>query len=226
MLDVACGTGIITREIAHRLVGPSHIVSVDINPAMIEVARRNMPAGSRSCEFVVASVDDMPFKDAAFDVAFCQQGLQFFPDQATALAEIRRVSRNGANLCVTCWAAVPQFFQIVSDVLGRHLDDTAARKAVEPFMWNDGVLIRALVEQAGFECPAPTQLRVDRKMPFSARAVRNELLASPNEPALRQAGEVAITEVVEAILEHLSRFQRGDDLIMPQTAHLFWATAV
>ncbi len=225
VLDVACGTGAVARAIALRLSGPSRIVGADLNPAMIEIAQRNIPTGKHKFEFVAAPVEEMPFENGEFDVAFCQQGLQFFPDKQAALVEMRRVMCDGAKLFLTCWASIPPFFQIVAEALAHHLDDDCAAKAVEPFIWNDSAHICSLISDAQFECPPPTALALNRIMSASPETMRAGILASPNEPALRKAGDEVIGKIVSEILEGVARFRDGDTLKMPQQAHLFQAIA-
>jgi len=226
VLDVACGTGVVARAVASRLAEPSKIVGADLNPAMVEIARQVVTNDKHDFEFVTAPADTMPFGDATFEFVFCQQGLQFFPDKPASLAEMRRIMRADGKLIVTCWAAIPPFFKAVKDVLERHLGRDAANKAVAPFVWNDAAYIRSLIGAAGFDCPEPSQLNVDRKMSASAEAMREEILATPNEAALLESGEDTIELVVSEILEAVARYQDGQMLIMPQQAHLFQAVAV
>lgn len=221
VLDVACGTGAVARAVAVRLVEPSRLTGTDLNPAMIEIAQRESPAGPHSFKWAVAPAEAQPFESGTFTLAFCQQGLQFFPDKLAALAEIQRVLGPGGRLILTCWAAVPPFFEIVSEVVGRHIDKIAAKKVVEPFVWNDGNQIRDLLVTAGFDCPAPIPLPVIRHMSAAPDAMREEMLATPNEPALRAAGDAVIDTIVNEVLDGVKGYRSGDFLAMPQQAHLF-----
>ena len=171
-------------------------------------------------------VEALPFEDATFEFVFCQHGLQFFPDKPASLAEMRRVMQVDGKLIITCWAAIPPFFKVVSEVLSRHLGEDEAKIAVAPFVWNDGTHISSLICAAGFECPEPSQLDVNRKLPATPDAMRQGLLTTPNEAALLAAGEDTIDIIVSEILEGVSQYQDGQMLIMPQKAHLFQAVAV
>jgi len=226
VLDVACGTGAVARAVASTLTEPSKIVGADINPAMVEIARKNTSNGIHDFEFVAAPAEAMPFGEATFDYVFCQHGLQFFPDKPASLAEMRRITQEGGILIVTCWSAIPPFFQVVRNVLDRHLGEVAAKKAVTPFVWNDSAHIRSLITAAGFECPEPSQINVNRKMAASPDAMRDEILATPNEAALLEAGEDTINTIVSEILEGVEQYRDDDVLIMPQSAHLFQAVAM
>ena len=226
VLDVACGTGAVARAVASRLTEPSKIVGADLNPAMVEIAKQSVSNGIHDFEFVTAPAESLPFEDATFEFVFCQHGLQFFPDKPEALAEMRRVMQVNGKLIITCWAAIPPFFKVVRDVLSRHLGESEAKTAVAPFIWNDAAHISSLIESAGFECPEPSQLDVDRKLSATSEAMRRGLLTTPNEAALLASGEETINIIVSEILEGVAQYQDGEMLIMPQQAHLFQAIAV
>lgn len=226
VLDVACGTGAVARAVAARLIEPSKIVGSDLNPAMVKIAEQSVSSDIHEFEFVTASADKLPFDDGTFEFVFCQHGLQFFPDKPAALTEMRRVTQVKGKLIVTCWAAIPPFFQVVREVLARHLGEDVAKIAVTPFVWNDAAHISSLIGAAGFECPQPSQLDVDRKLSASPEAMRQGLLTTPNETALLAAGEETLAKIVSEILEGVAQYQDGQMLIMPQQAHLFQAVAV
>jgi ubiquinone/menaquinone biosynthesis C-methylase UbiE len=85
VIDVACGTGIIPKLLSERLLGKGWIVGTDLNPAMIEVARSTMPHSRHRIDWYTCDVTQLPFEDGEFELAFCQQELQFFPDKPKAL---------------------------------------------------------------------------------------------------------------------------------------------
>lgn len=90
-LDVACGTGVVARLVAQRVGRNGDVVGLDLNPGMLAVAAAiasNEPPASARITWREASATRMPLPDAAFDVAYCQLGLQFFPDRPAALREM------------------------------------------------------------------------------------------------------------------------------------------
>ena len=96
MLDAACGTGVVARYAAPRA---GHVVGVDVNAGMLAVAARIAP----QLEWVQADVAALPFADGAFDLVLCEQGLQFMPDRAAALAELQRVLAPGGRIVASVW---------------------------------------------------------------------------------------------------------------------------
>jgi SAM-dependent methyltransferase len=102
VLDVACGTGVLTREVAWR-VGPSGtVIGLDLDPGMIAVAR----AGRPDLWWLEGSAEKLPFPDASFDAVVSQFGLMFFPDRRQALAEMWRIVKPGGRLAVAVWASL------------------------------------------------------------------------------------------------------------------------
>jgi SAM-dependent methyltransferase len=96
LLDVACGTGIVARTAAGLVEPDGKVVGLDLNEAMLTVARRVCP----DIEFHQGDATALPFPDGSFDVVLCQLALMFFPDRSQALAEMRRVVTAGGTVAV------------------------------------------------------------------------------------------------------------------------------
>jgi SAM-dependent methyltransferase len=101
ILDVACGTGALTRVVAARCGRDGSVVGIDHVPAMLAIARDLELHGA---EFRLGDAAALPVSHGEFDIALCQQGLQFFSDRAAAVAEMRRALPSGGRMGVTCWA--------------------------------------------------------------------------------------------------------------------------
>jgi len=101
VLEVAAGTGAVTRELAQRLPPQTDIVATDLNPPMLEQAQA---AGtSRPVTWQPADAMALPFDDGSFDLLVCQFGAMFFPDKPAAFAEARRVLAPGGTLLFSVW---------------------------------------------------------------------------------------------------------------------------
>ncbi len=100
VLDIGCGTGGTTAEIA-RLVGPQgHVLGVDISQPLIEVARAQKLANAT---FEVGDAAVQPFEAAAYDLVFSRFGVMFFGDPVAAFRNIRRALKPGGRLSFVCW---------------------------------------------------------------------------------------------------------------------------
>lgn len=150
VLDVACGTGVVTR-LASRAVGDTgKVAGLDINPGMLAVARSKVPS-DHGIEWYESGADAMPFDNDSFDVVLCQMGLQFMPDRQAALAEMRRVLAPGGRLVFNVPGPVPEPFSIMADALARHVDPEAAGFVHVVFDLHDTEEIENLIHDAGFE---------------------------------------------------------------------------
>lgn len=119
ILDLGCGTGIVARVLRERLGGAARLTGADINAGMLAVARRIAP----DIEWVEASAAALPFADRSFEVVLAQQVLQFVPDRAAALREIRRVLVPGGRLIASTWRprAHQPLFEALGQIAERHL---------------------------------------------------------------------------------------------------------
>ena len=89
VLDVACGTGVVARLAAERVGPGGTVAALDLNPAMLSVAR-SLPSTGAAIRWYETSAESIPLPDTAFDVVLCQLGLQFVADKSAALREMRR----------------------------------------------------------------------------------------------------------------------------------------
>jgi ubiquinone/menaquinone biosynthesis C-methylase UbiE len=104
LLEVAAGTGAVTRELASRLPASVAITSTDLNQPMLD--RAAAVGIARPVVWQQADVMDLPFADGSFDVVVCQFGAMFFPDRPGGFAEIRRVLRPGGTFLFNVWDGI------------------------------------------------------------------------------------------------------------------------
>jgi len=106
VLDIACGTGLVSFEAA-RAVGPSgHVLGIDLSERMIDAAeRRARDLKLSNCGFSRMDAETLALPDASFDVAICALGLMYMPDPERALREMHRVSHPGGRIALAVWGA-------------------------------------------------------------------------------------------------------------------------
>ena len=217
IVDVACGTGALTRLIAEKMPGRGKITGTDLNETMIEVAKATQPDTRHEIYWCAADVGNLPFDDGRFDMAFVQQGLQFFPEKAAALAEIRRVLRDNGRLILTCWRAISPFNQALAEALARHVGDAAAEKARAPFSFRDGTLIAGLLRDAGFVAEAHDAIVLHRRF----ADLGAQIMALPVEKDLRAKGVEATDLVISQVATALEPYNQDGVFVVPQEAHFF-----
>jgi ubiquinone/menaquinone biosynthesis C-methylase UbiE len=225
VLDVACGTGVVTRLAAERVGSTGRVVGLDINAAMLSVARRIAPVGA-TVEWLEASALEIPLPDAAFDVVLCQHGLQQFPDRPSALREMRRVLKLGGRLALCVWSRIEGSpgMAALAEALERHVGAEAAANRRAPFALGDPVQLRTLVEDAGFRDIAVRTMVKTAHFPSPEALVASQLAATPLSTLgeLTEESRRAVASDVRAALE--SYLDEGR-LSVPMAAHIALARA-
>lgn len=213
VLEVACGTGVVTRALADTLPEECEIFATDLNDAMITHGRQIGTA--RPVIWREADVMALPFSDEFFDVAVCQFSVMFFPNRVKAYREIRRVLAPGGSFLFNVWNSIEQneFARVVTEAIGSlYPEDPPYFLARTPHGHGSPNEIEAEVRAAGFESCLLIQrddVSVAASPELAAVAycqgtpLRNEILA--REPSgLQRATSVA----AEAL-----RFRFGDGRI-------------
>jgi len=152
VLEIAAGTGVVTRRLAADLPPDAVIVATDLNQAMLDEAAARMDA-PRPITWRQADAMKLPFDDASFDVVVCQFGAMFFPDRAKAFAETRRVLRPGGTFFFNVWdtVATNDFVSTISAALDETFPDNPPRFMHRgPHGYHDPERIRADVMGGGF----------------------------------------------------------------------------
>jgi SAM-dependent methyltransferase len=118
VLEVACGTGVVTRALAAALPNSCEIVATDLNQAMVSHAE--LVGATRAVSWRQADVMALPYDDESFDVVVCQFGVMFFPDREAAYREVRRVLRPGGTFLFNIWNDIEhnEFAAVVTDAVG------------------------------------------------------------------------------------------------------------
>jgi ubiquinone/menaquinone biosynthesis C-methylase UbiE len=148
VLDVACGTGVVARLAAER-VGPNGTVAaLDLNPAMLSVAR-SIPSSGAAIRWYESPAESIPLPDNGFDAVFCQLGLQFVGDKLAAIREMRRVLVSGGRVLVST-PPPNAFFDVLDEAIARHVGAEAAGFVRMVFSLHDPAIIERLFREAGF----------------------------------------------------------------------------
>ncbi len=219
ILDVACGTGIVSRLAWPKVAPSGSVVGLDINAGMLAVAR-NVCGDGISVEWKEGDVASMPISDGTFDVALCQHGLQYFPDKPAALAEMRRVLRPSGRLVFSVWRPV-RFnigHAVFADVLECHVGEEAADTRRAPFKFSDRNEIRTLVAEAGFR---DVSVRLDARVaqfPSAEAMVRIMMAGTPLATAMEKADSAVLPTVISDVTDGLSEYIDDQGLSLPMQA--------
>ena len=151
VLEVAAGTGVVTRRMAESLPESTSIVATDLNQAMLDQAESLGTA--RSVEWRNADALQLPFDDGGFDAVVCQFGAMFFPDRAKAFSEARRVLKPGGVFLFNVWDAIEhnEFADTITNALASFFPHDPPRFLPRaPYGYNDVSAIERDLEAGGF----------------------------------------------------------------------------
>lgn len=153
-LDVGCGPGALTAELVRRL-GPDSVNAIDPSESFVTAARQRLP----EVDIKLASAEQLPFEDGAFDVAMAQLVVQFMNDPAAGLREMARVTRPGGVVAACVWdrgggrSPLSPFWQAVAEL------DQVEGESLGPGV-NQGDIAR-LFAKAGLAVVKDTELTID-----------------------------------------------------------------
>ncbi|MBB6408483.1 class I SAM-dependent methyltransferase [Mesorhizobium sangaii] len=152
VLEIAAGTGVVTRALAPKLSPGATYVVTDLNQPMLDYAASRQAPDSR-IEWRQADALALPFEDAAFDLVCCQFGAMFFPDRSSGYREAKRVLKRGGHFLFNVWDRLEEnvFANDVTKALARMFPNDPPRfMARTPHGYHDTALIRSELEDAGF----------------------------------------------------------------------------
>ena len=206
VVDVGCGTGALTREVARRVGQEGRVVGLDLNPLMLEVARSQAP----EVEWQQGDAADLPYENGAFDVVVSQFALMFVPDPALALREMWRVLAPDGRLAIAVcgpMANAPGY-----DALARVAERVCQSDVVEllrsPFVLGDKDRLERLVDVAGIKTAEINTVASPVRFPSVDALVHTEVKASPIRDVI---DEPSFAALLEGARESLARWRRGSE---------------
>jgi ubiquinone/menaquinone biosynthesis C-methylase UbiE len=152
VLEVAAGTGALTRRMASRLPAGVHIVATDLNQPMLDHAQARQSHEGK-IEWKQADALALPFRDQRFDVVACQFGVMFFPDKIQGYKQAHRVLKPGGRFLFNVWDRISEndFAHVVNEALQVLFPrDPACFMARTPHGYHDVERIRIDLNAAGF----------------------------------------------------------------------------
>ncbi len=227
VLDLACGTGVVTREIAALMPETGSLTAVDHSNEMLNVARLLGNERGIEVEWVEADVSALPFADNCFDLAYCQQALQFFPDKLRALKELRRVLKpeGRAAFCVQRELDVNPMLKAQAAALEAHVGTDAAAAVKAICSLPDGAEIWGLFDAAGFREVELQSVTLELQHPDAAAFAAGAMGGMHTGDKLAGLPEGAIDDAVQAFLDGLGDCVHGHMLRFPHVSNVVIATA-
>ena len=165
VVDVACGSGALTRAVRSRTT--ARVVGIDVNPGMLAVARRH----GGDIEYAEGDGQDLPFATGEFDVAACQFGVMFYPDPARGLTELARVGGRGA---LAVWDAIDRSdgYVAMQELFRDELSANAAQSLDAPFAMGKARWKPSSMTLQSMTCPTASKVRAGSTRSTSGSQLR------------------------------------------------------
>ena len=214
VLEIAAGTGVVTRKLASVLPESVSIVATDLNQAMLDLASK--VGTKRPVEWRQADAMQLPFENATFDAVVCQFGVMFFPDKPRAFSEARRVLKPGGVFIFSVWDRIEEneFADTVTTALESVFPKDPPRfMARTPHGYHDHRIIERELASGGFTASP----RIDT---VAARS----RATSPRVPAIAYCQGTPLRSEIEA--RDASRLGEATDVAADAIGKRFGVGAV
>jgi ubiquinone/menaquinone biosynthesis C-methylase UbiE len=226
VVDVGCGTGAVARLAAPRVGREGAVVAVDINPAMLAVGRSLPAPAGATIDWREGSAMALPLPDASFELALCQNSLQYVSDREAALREMRRVLAPGGRAAICVWRSLEHNprSRLLQEAVARRLNSTPAALFPGNVLGDAGEL-RALLSAAGLRDVSVAVQPLTVREPWDDALVEQSLKAVatvlPMYAAMPADELAALAQAVQTeIGPALEQFREGADMVHPLSAHI------
>jgi ubiquinone/menaquinone biosynthesis C-methylase UbiE len=200
VLDVACGTGVVTRAAAERVGPTGSVTGVDIAPDMIAVAK-TVPTAGAPITWQEADAASLPFPDEFYDVALCQMGLMFMEDQTGALHELYRVLTPGGQVVINTPGRIQPRFEDMEQAIVENLDPRLGAFVSAVFSMPDPSALAGMLRNEGFADVASMEYTATFDLPGPAEFLWNYINLTPMGPLVADASEEAKAGMERQLVE-------------------------
>jgi ubiquinone/menaquinone biosynthesis C-methylase UbiE len=209
VLDVACGTGTIARLAAERVGSNGRVSALDVNAAMLTVAR-SLPSAT-PIKWYETAAESVPLPDHSFDVIFCGLGLQFFADKSAALREMHRLLKPGGRVYIS--TPIPNaFFDVFDRAIAHHVSEEASAFVHAVFSLNDPRELEALLTGAGFSSITTRSHSRSLQLPPAREFMWQYIYCTPLMAVLPQSGNAQTQALEGEVVAGWEPWVSGDGL--------------
>lgn len=223
VLDAACGTGIVARMAAEHVAPTGHVIGLDLNEAMLVVARKHGSSTGAAIEWRQGDCDALPFSAQTFDVVLCQQALQFFPDRDRALAEMRRVLVPAGRIGLDVFGAPSAYTAALSAGLAKYVDAQAAALSLAPFAFSDPDALAGMLRNAGFADVEVSTTAISRRVEPTQEWLLRDTAGTPYGASIIAMEPATRAQLLREIASQLKNYWSGDCFAVPTEVHFAYA---
>jgi SAM-dependent methyltransferase len=204
VLELACGTGIVTQRLRDRIDSNFRLVATDVSEAMLAYARTKVKG---KIDWRIADMQALPFKENTFGLVVCAFGIMLAPDKAKVFGEARRVLMEGGTLLFNCWDSLEANRQgkAANDVIEALFpNDPEMQFPRLPYSYFDETAIRSDLDAARFGDVRIDHVRMDIKAPSARAYATGQVRGTPRGALIEKRGvklEEAIDKIAAALAE-------------------------
>ncbi|MGI8432067.1 MAG: class I SAM-dependent methyltransferase [Chthoniobacterales bacterium] len=226
LLELACGTGIVTRTLRRKFPASVQLTATDLSESMLRYAREHSPP-EPAITWATADFTALSFADASFDAVVCQFAIMFVPDKSLAAREARRVLRPGGQFLFNVWDAIDKnpFPQLAHRVVRSFFPNDPPDFYEVPFSYHNHAEIRQLLEQTGFHDIAietVTRTGVIRSAESGAIGL---IEGNPIAVAITERDASLLPTIREAVIREIEAQLGTSDIRVPLSATVIRALA-
>lgn len=209
VLELASGTGRLTRQLLQILPATTKIIASDLNPDMLEVAKSKIAGNNLAWQTV--DMLNIPYADESFDMIVCQFGVMLVPDPERALREIYRVLKKGGKLIFSVWGDLNEngIWKIGADTIKAFLGIDPIRQSPGPFSMQNDQEVLNLMENIGFTDAIVNGVQLTGEIGQAVLAAKGFIQGLPVYMIINQRDPSAISKIEAALTEELIK-QLGD----------------
>lgn len=206
-----------------RISPNGSLVGVDLSPDMLRVASEVIGTRDGVVRWQQASAEALPLPDASIDVAICQQGLQFFPDRAGALRELRRVVKPGGRVALSVWRTLEH--HPVAHAMSKAANGRLGAVIKPSFALGEDGALQRLLEDAAFQSVRVESVEKVVTFPSAdewvAHLMKGGAAVLPELRAMTDDERAQLVAAVQAeIAPTLRSYTSGGELLFPTAAHV------
>ncbi len=224
VVELACGTGILTRRLRDALPHGATLVATDLNEPMLAHAALKFRPDER-VEWRQVDACALPFPDGSVDAVVCQFGYMFVPDKPLALREARRVLKPGGLLAFNVWGSMEDdpFAQVAHDTIASFFPDNPPTFYQVPFSMHDRGELEKLVLGAGFDAPRIKTVRLTGESPSARELAVGLVQGNPVVAAIKERGTVPVETIVDRMTDAVRRLAGDRPARVDLVAHVVTA---
>lgn len=219
VLELACGTGRVTKHLASLVPSDGSLIASDLNEDMLSVARKILP--SLDVTWMVVDAQELPFSENSFDHIICQFGVMFFPDKEKAFAEAYRVLKADGRLLFNVWDSMehnPRSAIVKNIVEGIMGDDAPDFMSKGPYSYNEKDVISQSLKDAGFNNIDIDVVQITTYYPSADNLINGFVHGSPLSGYLAQLQPLLQQEIKDRLKQKITAEFGEAQIVSPMQA--------